>query len=63
MNATLTIKSWYLFLMIHQGHHYQNLQKKKFFRDESEFDDKIIVPIADDPPRPPLPEPTEKEIF
>jgi hypothetical protein len=47
--------------MIHQGHHYQNLQKKKFSRDEPDFDDKIIVPIFDDPPRPPVP--TEIEIF
>jgi hypothetical protein len=49
--------------MIHLGHHYQNLQRKKFSRDESDFADKIIVPIPDDPPRPPLPEPREKEIF
>jgi hypothetical protein len=49
--------------MIHLGHHYQNLQKKKVSRDQYNFADKIMVPILDDPPRPPLPEPTEKESF
>jgi hypothetical protein len=49
--------------MIHLGHHCQNLQKNKVSGDQYYSADKIVVPIPDDPPRPPLPEPTEKESF
>jgi hypothetical protein len=49
--------------MIHLGHRWQNLQKKNVSKVESDFTDKILVPIPDDPPRPPPPVPKEKPFF